>query len=157
MEDITSCEYWRRLWIVQEVVLAREILIGLGDKFFPWKYLESIAETVALSTRMQQMEQMDSTRSTINAHTEWMALVEQRSQWRKKVDNTVTLKSLMSLIQQFSRQRCTNVRDKVIGLLGLASADVTHLADYSLPLEDFFSAVCQHVFAESSMTIEASQ
>ena len=37
MEGLKSCEYWRRLWIVQEVVLARDILVGWENFFSPGK------------------------------------------------------------------------------------------------------------------------
>lgn len=133
---------------MQEVVLARDILVGWGNDFFPWKDLEKIAETMAHGDRL------DPTGSNVYYGAEWMTLVEQRLKWRERVESEVTLSSL---VQRFARQECTDVRDKVIGLLGLAPGDLTYLADYSLPLEDFFSAVCQHVFAESDMTGKATQ
>jgi hypothetical protein len=46
----------------------------------------------------------------------------------------------------------------VLGLLETASGDESHFTEYSLPLEGFFlGAVCQLVFAESNLTVEASQ
>ena len=35
-------EYWTRLWIVQEVILASEIVIQCGIDEFGWDYLESL-------------------------------------------------------------------------------------------------------------------
>jgi hypothetical protein len=156
MGGLKSCEYWRRLWIVQEVVLARDILVGWGNDFFPWKDLEIIVERLVEGYYGDDFkkQRMDPIRNEFQDQAEWMTLVEQRLRWREKMGKTVTLNSL---IQQFARQECTDVRDRVIGLLGLAPGDVTHLADYSLSLEDFFSAVCQHVFAESALTVKASQ
>jgi hypothetical protein len=34
-------EYWKRVWIVQEVILARKLEILFGDKRMPWATLES--------------------------------------------------------------------------------------------------------------------
>jgi hypothetical protein len=35
-------EYWDRLWIVQEVTLAREVIIQCGTETIEWGYLDSL-------------------------------------------------------------------------------------------------------------------
>ncbi|EAA30921.2 hypothetical protein GE21DRAFT_8662 [Neurospora crassa] len=39
-------EYWHRIWIVQEVALAREVLLMCGDKFTPISYFEAVLEAL---------------------------------------------------------------------------------------------------------------
>lgn len=31
-----NIDYWSRLWVVQEIILAKDILISWGDEFLPW-------------------------------------------------------------------------------------------------------------------------
>jgi Heterokaryon incompatibility protein (HET) len=34
-----SCRYWRRLWVVQELILAKSIEVSCGDSHATWEYL----------------------------------------------------------------------------------------------------------------------
>jgi hypothetical protein len=152
---LEGLNYWRRLWIVQELILAKDILIGLGGQFFSWKYLERLALRFSVIMSMLTLELRPP--DNIDAEDiapEWVRLVRER---KKHISSLREEGRLGSLILQFGRNACTEPRDMVIGLLGLVADDAAHLADYSMSIEDFFRAVCKYVFATSEFENEAAR
>jgi hypothetical protein len=97
-DALAQRSYWRRLWIVQELVKAREIVILCGEDAFPWndilllnKMLEGFAHLPESSSVFTFLE------ATIN----------------KKVLSTE------ELLVRVSKFGCRDPRDRLFGLLGL--------------------------------------
>jgi heterokaryon incompatibility protein (HET) len=183
LEALNRANYWTRIWIVQEVLLAKNIVLGWGYQFVSWAALEYLlyclrkpwtAPTshgiqndftfVIKDTILRTTVNMGSARIGEESDTipEWAKLVGQRL-WRleSRIPSSLFVQqkspSLESLITHFGRYRCTEVMDKVIGLLGLVNAEIAHLADYSMPLEHFFREVCKYVFNEKQYSSQESR
>lgn len=94
--------YWIRLWIVQEVMLARYIRIMCGDTYLQWEELKRFC----LSGHNHLPSD---TRLDIPSQVIWLA------------EHALSAKeySYMSLLQTFSKNECQNPRDKVYGFQGL--------------------------------------
>lgn len=120
---IPASSYWSRLWIVQEACLPHQLAFAFGSKIWDyedlcrWQTLE--AEKTKLSRSEDDLHLRTGLKSMIHLldardsrHTEDMALV--------------------NLLERFSEAACSEIRDKIYGLLGLAN-DVT---PYSSANED---------------------
>ncbi|KAL2024433.1 hypothetical protein VTK56DRAFT_8244 [Thermocarpiscus australiensis] len=115
---ITESSYWSRLWIVQEVCLPRFLVFVYGSKVWAyedmrqWETLKAATESMRLlpplSLRAAGPDvQYDGAAAMLRLfdardarHTESMALED--------------------LIEAFAKQKCTELRDRVFSLLGIA-------------------------------------
>ena len=109
------CErgYWRRIWIVQEVLLAKHIQILCGGYCVEWAKLQQLLEDFqAISDRGRSLHVVG-----VPAVLESSAaiIIRAKAQWNGD-PQPFTL-----LLEQYHRQYSTDVRDKVYALHGLAS------------------------------------
>ncbi|KAF4633434.1 hypothetical protein G7Y89_g4686 [Cudoniella acicularis] len=130
------CRSWyRRLWVFQEVNLARQALILCGECTIDWNELlraaramyASIGSTVS-SIRNQQIRRsgllLDSAKKGFNLHPT-----------KREIGN------LMVLMRKTNTSDCEDPRDKLIGLLGvMPEADRDDIeADYSKSVDQVYN------------------
>ena len=103
-------EYWSRVWIVQEVLLARDINIYCGNDSMSWDALGEFFESLPIDlNKLQEQEIRQSTASKLY--------------WRRRnrrYPPNGPAETLLSLLMDYGRCSCTDVRDRVYALLGLA-------------------------------------
>ncbi|KAG4428036.1 hypothetical protein IFR05_016482 [Cadophora sp. M221] len=135
---LALCErnYWRRIWIVQEVIHARHIIICCGQKSLPWQCLENIyhkLKTIELKGYQRHhrfaAQVLDSVACTI---------LWQRAHWRHPDTPTPTM---MQLVQVFKDWRSTDIRDKVNALNGLVVPETSIVIEYNDSVQRVFDAV----------------
>jgi len=103
--------YWNRLWIVQEIMKAREINICFGNNVLPWdQFIDDIKHL------------------QINDIQGPLTLDRQR---KTKYSDVHTLRSLLEIHQDAA---CSEPRDKIYGLIGLAADGQAFQVDYSKSL-----------------------
>lgn len=144
--------YWRRMWIVQEVLLAEKLLILCGDQVCDRSAIVSIVsefqflgqilgqnslpidksprnQTPVLQLKQLQGQVLSSRAYAILTEgTDSNRLQQRGAGWE-----------LSELIQRWHQQECADPRDRVYGLLGLARGEIR--ADYDKTLEDIFGNV----------------
>lgn len=117
-------EYWSRVWIVQEVICARELVVYWGKRTIRW---ECIAAHVCgpddfndnnTSNTNNNKSSTTTTPTTLLqrmlASTPAAIIIRTKAAW----DGAVPL---AQLVTTYRHLRSSDVRDKVFGLLGLAS------------------------------------
>jgi hypothetical protein len=124
-------EYWKRVWIVQEVILARKIEILCGDRRMPWEKLESAC---LKSEKMPSIRSAASKvcRKSINTSNFGLFIRQRASKQRK---------SLQELVRVYANSESTNARDAIYGLIGLACAG--HELNYSAGVETIYAEVME--------------
>ena len=120
-------DYWLRIWIVQEFVLAAELTLHCGPDSLPWHSLAfPFTETV-------EHYELQGKNAYVYDIQRCVAAVVIYQRIRKETE--VTSPPLTELIQTHERMESTDVRDKVYGLLGLAKdiglPEIHITADYS--------------------------
>ncbi|KAL7895460.1 heterokaryon incompatibility domain-containing protein [Trichoderma sp. TUCIM 5745] len=142
LDTIYQRSYWTRLWIIQELLLARSIVFFCGPKLTPWSVFRRLPRSVKGIFYEGGFTGMDiklgSTPRGRHARSVLSALEERSS----KEDQTE--QQLHKLVVNFGKAKCFDNRDRVFGLLGLAcqksperqSLDV--LADYSAEPSELF-------------------
>lgn len=106
--EIVSNEYWTRLWIVQEVILARSVFIIAGLKLIDIQHLKRIV----FPTWPHLEAQLERRVEPFNAILYHSSLGS-------------SCKDLPSVLRRFDKQVCTERRDRIYGLLGLV--DIRYL------------------------------
>jgi hypothetical protein len=105
--QLSQASYWTRLWVQQEVVLARSVILASGQAFVPAKSWRRITQIF--------------NDGNIGAALLIATLVKQASF------------TLSTAVITFVWKRCLDPRDKVYGMLGMIDADerIKIVIDYS--------------------------
>jgi hypothetical protein len=107
--------YWERLWVVQEIMLARRRVIYHGMKTMDWSSFNSVITAEVCSAPYKVY---------------WLCsqLGHQRS----------SMRDVKSIIRNFSANECADPRDKIYGLQALFEPDERLNVDYSKSVEAVF-------------------
>ena len=106
---ILDSTYWKRLWIVQEICLPRLLVLMYGsdiwtyEEFRKWEYLPAVRPETRLTQPILSCSEAAS------------RLLETRD--KRHTD----IMRLESLIERFAKSECSELRDRVYGLLGCAN------------------------------------
>jgi Heterokaryon incompatibility protein (HET) len=109
-------EYWERTWIIQELIVSRNVKMVCGRQTTDWsEFIASLPpEASALSTLA--------------------SLRDDYQQW----EYLGKTKSLLATCMQFSYYKCFDPRDKVYALLSLLPTDNALRPDYTKATEQLF-------------------
>jgi hypothetical protein len=124
--DVLSRSYWRRLWVVQEVMLARHVRVMCGTRAVPYQSLISLAERelpIAQSCGKLIYEENTALRKT-------PGFIMLRGKLAREMDmhtyNALNTRQghgsrLGELFDLFHDRECLNPYDKIYGLLGMVT------------------------------------
>jgi hypothetical protein len=118
-----SCEhtYWKRVWIVQEIAQARNIVVYIGKYHMSWiAYLDALKKNRSFKHRGGKIRKLD----------------------EKRRGRHGPANRLEQLLEDFQHAQCRETRDKIYGFLGLAHDCPPELrADYSKSTFDIHAEV----------------
>lgn len=146
-----SRPYWKRTWIVQEIILARTIVVHCGADHADWDSLvrpnwpDLSFDKISLhSSKLTKAVGIDAAkRFRSNAQT-LEALAHSRiSYWRDR-GNAVPGTNIVFLPTAFARNECFDRRDKIYAMLSLEPNEEFRNSigvDYSISIEELFARV----------------
>ena len=111
---IAESAYWTRLWIIQELCLPQSLVFVYGPKLWPYEDFRQCAALKSLTSLSLRDGSAPSHVSSLGLQT-MLQLFDTRD---SKHTHSATLETLM---KKFSTSQCSELRDKVYGLLGLAN------------------------------------
>lgn len=136
------CErrYWTRLWVLQELALAKSIHVICGARQVRWENLTSFA----LGVQQPLFRNKAETSYTYKGFMEspGMAMI-------KQVIGTSAESLLCDQVRAAQHLRCLDPRDKVYGVLGIAKLDPLDslIADYSITVIALVHRILQQELA----------
>lgn len=147
--------YWKRLWVVQDYLLGRKVLIHIGicaidglifssiqNEIYQycesWQFLQTVAVQIFLDFKKR-----DNLSSFII------------SRQKLEFDPQNPQASLLEILGGYRQQLCSDPRDMVYGLVGLLNASKRNVfrIDYSLPVAEVFKITARYII-ESSASLE---
>ncbi|PMD16130.1 HET-domain-containing protein [Hyaloscypha hepaticicola] len=154
VEQFCESEYWKRLWIIQEVVLARKVLVMWGAAVLSFSaFHEVYRKTQALKSFRKWKYKII---------TQLPQTLPGKLSVRRQTRNG-TRATLLDLIATFLHAGCKDERDKIFGLLSLSksccrdSMPVEYSRSaYDLHNEAFSHHVEYHLDVESSDVYKSS-
>jgi hypothetical protein len=137
IDDLVRLEYWRRLWVIQEMMLAQslELLWGwdtVNDDEFRSFLTYNLAGEKSISMRLEDSAWAEKERWRLHNLSRGLELTRAASGLRKPTN--LSWEQALKITWGTS---CEDLRDRVYGVLGLVRR--TELQpDYSLSLEEVF-------------------
>ena len=123
--------WFRRRWIIQEVVLARNVIVHCGPRSIPWN---------ALQVAMRELSGNIMGPFTESNRTNMQTVTEMRSNWM----HNKAAHPLRTLVK-FAHFNCVDPRDRLYALYGVIQKRSTQLdaeirgVDYTLSTEDLYT------------------
>ncbi|KAF7188260.1 Ankyrin-1 [Pseudocercospora fuligena] len=138
VRSICEVTYWSRLWVLQELVLARNIMLCVGGGTLPWSALAvALADIETLAIRFVGREEQVSLQYNTATADGLRGLIVQSpafsmlKQTRIGVKNVSLLDRVVSMSSGDQFLRCAVSHDRVYALLGICKANRL-LPDYTL-------------------------
>lgn len=126
MLDLYERPYWRRMWIIQEIIHAENLTVWCGKGSFEWEAAESLylslktlEDTAWFAHHPYAIQVLQSPASI---------MMWQRAHWRHP---DTPAPGLRTLIKIFRDWQCGDLRDKVYALVGMADPESCVVPDYS--------------------------
>lgn len=145
LEDLCTRDYWSRLWIIQEILLPRAVLLQCGSQEVRWSTLSTLCgDILSLIGSFTWSEPIGSKSHKIPmmltniSRTMPFMLHEQSVIRGSPAYNKTPASTLAQMVERFRGSECVDRRDKVFGLLSLTRTccRLAVPADYALtPLE----------------------
>ncbi|RDW77652.1 hypothetical protein BP6252_05705 [Coleophoma cylindrospora] len=137
-------DWWRRLWVVQEVLCARDVWFVCGSRLLALHDIARVLKGYAYYT---------SSSKTRSALVSCLDHVLQLEDLRVKYGlswNSSPTKSLVHLIKLFEGRECSDARDKIYSLLNLSSFRFARIQpDYRKSTAEVFAVATRSIIAES--------
>jgi len=130
-------KYWSRMWIIQEIMLAKYLEIRCGSKIAPLSNLVLALEDIA--SALKEHPTCGTAFLLGILTTPAMALASIRGQSRPRVSY-----GLQDLLETYGDHECGDIRDKVYALLGVARYGWTIKIDYRKSARNVFIDLLYH-------------
>jgi hypothetical protein len=135
MDGICRRPYWRRLWVFQELWLARKIRLMCGGKTVPWSHFHALMKHAHAISGISQLG--DNTEAVANSPAMRMMNLS------LKFVNTM----LWSLLQRTTHLRCFDARDKLYALLGVATKGHESIEpDYTIEMPTLLNKLLSEIW-----------
>lgn len=132
--DILSRRYWGRVWIIQELCVARDVII-MSDSFcISWSNFRSYSKKSRQSAAADRFWDFNNPVDRLSVSDFRLLIPYNLVDLRDKIRNYGGQGNLASLLRFASQSEATNPRDRVYSLLGLANdaSEEKIPLDYSL-------------------------
>ncbi|KAI8652619.1 HET domain-containing protein [Fusarium keratoplasticum] len=146
-------DYWRRLWVVQEVFNAREIHVYCGTTKLSWDSYQLASD--AFSKHRGDMafrnDQIEGRRAVVSTDQFSYAQVLIYQGPASLPDLRVYMDdgegALLEILRACRRKLASDPRDKLFGLLGVLPDEIRNefRADYNLPVKDVYTQVVDYL------------
>jgi hypothetical protein len=132
--------YWSRLWILQEIILAKDVVLLCGQMRVQWDSSQNFFHF-----------REDFIQNFSPAFNQARAIVVERSAEAKT-------RTLLKVLRNFAGWKCRDMRDKVYGLLGLVNYDIKLTIDYKKTVKEVFFDVLHVLYEDiNSRIIDSHQ
>jgi hypothetical protein len=160
-------DYWKRIWIKQEIVLARDILLMCGAETISWEQLEVVcdwfSDPLLNYERPACMDEVQWVFLTAHGHPLYQPtpIFENRvlrKMWHHPQREAFSepgsyIKTLVTYSQGLNLD-CHDPRDKVYGLLSITDLSIT--ADYSKSVRDVYIDATLDMFRLCGLSLTLS-
>jgi len=149
--SIVENPYWSRIWIIQEIMFGHNIIIQCGQIQVEWDAMSEVFLRVG-STIMEEESNLERSQSSLmdTLQRTYRSNAGNLFYWKAKFNQANPLFdqefTLYQLVKRFRFWDCTDVRDKVFALCGLAIEHTRIPVNYAKATEDIYQELCSKIF-----------
>jgi hypothetical protein len=133
IDRILERPYFERIWILQEIVFAKEVLIVLGDRSVDWR---AFSAAVYYVNKNKQLHLGPRYRGKPPRAVFYR---DESTKWSNhQKSNTDKPDSLLSFLKDTRHCKSSDARDKIYALLGMTLEKNDFFPDYSVSIRDTF-------------------
>jgi hypothetical protein len=147
LHKLTGRPWFTRIWAVQEILLSRKAILLCGSHKIPWHSF-CIGEKYILRTCQVEDPEQDGTPEGDNKYR-LIADIIAIPIMTKSVRVQYGAQALSTLLPYLRKCRSTDPRDKIFGILGIASESRKLEADYSKGVAEVYAQATQAIIQES--------
>ncbi|KAK3114122.1 hypothetical protein LTR53_007868 [Teratosphaeriaceae sp. CCFEE 6253] len=144
--------WWSRLWVIQEIALAKRIMVCIGGHTVNWDHFvqRMLGDSGEYPLLAVQQDIITAEPERAPAHREAQSRIRYLDSVRHSVGRREEL-PLRQLLALSAEAYATEPLDKVNGILGLASRQAqSHVgAAYDIPPAALFATACLHIVNET--------
>lgn len=126
IRDLCERPYWRRMWVIQEIIHANKLTVWCGSQRLDWPVLDKLYLTLKTLEEDQCLARHEFVADVLRSPA--FVMVWQRAHWRHPETPTPKLQTLIEIFQGWE---CSDVRDKVYALVSMADQETAIIPDYS--------------------------
>lgn len=151
---MTLCPWWTRIWIVQEMVVSREVSVRYGNVEVPWRVFLQAATGFINYSADQGTRRIPAEFYAVFQKLFGMVrdLMVQRENWVERSERRIRSRpgnELLQLLRSFRSRGASDDRDKVYALLGLAG-EIDLFPDYSLDVKSVYVYAISEIIAKTA-------
>lgn len=147
MKSFVRRSYWKRMWIVQEFILARNVVILCGQEGAWWKDLVHFWHDTKLVRCAEGVRELNKGISRTYPPKGLSALIFARRSRGDNIFAQIAPLSMHQLMATFSYGECSDRRDRIYALLALIKPKAgvePFLADYMISAEKLYYKFLGH-------------
>lgn len=170
LQNIVAADYWKRLWILQEVRFAKRHCFIMGEEIFSLRDMRSIDSLCQgmhryllqqnLSTWPDKLECMTAVMDIVPANSASTLHNREHDRLTHSVSHLENLfsnmfrpsKPLVQNLRDFKGQQCSNFRDRVYSLLSMSGNNHMFEIDYQCSAWQLFEATLHYLSQERSLS-----
>jgi hypothetical protein len=138
LNKFCTLEYWNRLWIVQEIILARDLVLQSRNTTIRWATFADILLCLKY-TSGQTLSEAGITRRLLHAPAAELVRLRREYIAQSSASQKNIGLSLSRILVDCRHTRCHDPRDKICGLMGLAQTTGLDLyPDYSRTTSEIY-------------------
>jgi hypothetical protein len=146
--ELVLRDYWRRLWVVQEIAHAKQVQVICGSYCLPYAGLVHFCEEMQSSARSV---------ATLSHHLATLFYAaRQFLNWRPGIELGLSSEgslNINNLFRAINQKKCGDPRDKLFGIHSLLPTSLQQriAIDYSLSAADIFASATQAIIENDNV------
>jgi hypothetical protein len=164
LRELINRPWFSRIWVIQEVVVAKKALVICGKDVLPWKVIKATAEAMMAASfpdeaggrSWMNIVAISGAVRVHNGERQTKTVVESRDfgiHVRDEEDtDAVESHKLLNLLMGTLHTDATDPRDKIYGLFGLVESLTVSMppikVDYRVPVEELYRDVARFLIME---------
>jgi hypothetical protein len=145
--DFFKQQWWMRMWTLQEAVLAKQLILYVGDVTLPWDVVAKFTSNFVWHAA-SCCSDVSKKFFIINDVLHRLSTVEDLEVYRDKIKKGTSI-DFCQLIAAGSFRDATDPRDKIYAVLGLTGGLYSPRIDYSLDVTTVYKEAAVHAIERS--------
>lgn len=147
LHNLTRRPWFTRIWVVQEILLSRKAILMCGPHQIPWHSF-CIGEKYILRTCQVDDPEQD---GTLEGDKKYRLIADIAAIpiMTKSIRLQYAAKTLGTLLPYFRKCKSSDPRDKVFGMLAIASSTADLVADYGMGVVEVYAQATKKIIQEN--------